>query len=97
MDWTPITVAAIAAAIPGLLALWSARNKTGFDEQESYYRSIREDVSESFERIDKLQARLDLLEGYVTDLEAYVDELQRLMRAAGLQPPPRPRRPGRPQ
>lgn len=87
----------MAAAIPGLLALWQARNKAGFDEQESYYRSIREDVTESFERIDKLQARLDLLEGYVTDLEAYVDVLQRLMRDAGLQPPPRPARPRRSQ
>ena len=86
MELTPVVVAAIAAAIPGALALWQASRKAGFDEHESYYKNIREDV-------DELRARLDVLEGYVSDLEDHVATLHALMTAAGLQPPPKPKPP----
>ena len=82
----PIIVAALTAMIPGVVALWQARGKVGYDERASYYASIRDDV-------DDLRARLDLLEGYVATLEGHIDELNQLMIAAGLKPPPRPRRP----
>ena len=40
-----------------------------------------------------LRERLEILDGYVTDLEGHVDELHAMMVKAGLQPPPRPKRP----
>lgn len=85
-----IIVAFIAAAVPGFWALWQSRDKQRLDERSRYYSDIRDDV-------DELRDRLDLLEGYVGDLEGHIDELNRIMVAAGLQPPPRPKRPSRPR
>ena len=81
-----IVVAIVAAAIPGAVALWQSRDKARLDERASYYSAIRADV-------DELRGRLDALEGYVSELEDHVATLHALMASAGLQPPPKPKRP----
>lgn len=103
----PIVIALLSGIIPGVIAIRQANKKASTDAQMQYYSDIRKDVDAAGERIDKLQARYDelredydvlredftALNGYVSDLEGYIDVLLRLVQAAGLAPPPRPKRP----
>ena len=84
----PAAIACAGVIASAIIGAYSARRKSQSSEQATYYRDIRSDV-------DNLRSRVELLEGYVTDLETHIDELNRLMVAAGLQPPPRPKRPRR--